>query len=66
MISLNLMSKADAASFAGVSHRTLERALHADGVIPIRIGRRVLIDRAHLEAWLNAKLRSPSRIASDV
>lgn len=52
------LSRSDAATYAGVSLRTVD-ALLADGEVPaIRIGARVLIDRTDLDSFLASRKSS--------
>ena len=46
------LSIAEAAEAVGVSQRTLERALADGRLASVQLGRRRLIRRAALEAWL--------------
>lgn len=51
------MTRRDAARYLGVSVRTLD-AIVADGHLPVvRVGRRVLLRRATIDAWLAARER---------
>lgn len=50
---------AEAASYCGLSPRTLEKLrLTGDGPPFLKLGRAVVYDRADLDAWLNSRRRT--------
>lgn len=45
----------DAAAAAGISRGTIYNAISDGELVPLKIGRRTLIERADLLAWLTSK-----------
>lgn len=48
----NIMTRAEAAKYARVGLSLLDEAIRAGDLVPIRKGRRVLLRREAVEAWL--------------
>jgi excisionase family DNA binding protein len=55
-------SLADTSNAVGVSVRTVQTAISSGQLVPIRVGRRVLLSPDAVRAWL-ASLQSPVAVA---
>lgn len=53
---LNLLTKAEAAEYLGISRPTLDNIMREPGFPVVRIGaRRVFINREKLDEWIDAR-----------
>jgi excisionase family DNA binding protein len=57
VVHLEVMSRQEACAYVGVSLSTLERLIREGALPVVKLGRRVLIRKASLEAWLQAHER---------
>jgi excisionase family DNA binding protein len=55
MMPANLLTRDEAAQRCRICTRTLDRAIDANQIRHIRIGRRILVAESDLAAWLDAR-----------
>lgn len=61
LVTPRLLSQKDAATYSGVSLRTVEYLVASSAVASVKIGKRRLIEKESLDAFIDQAARTPAK-----